>query len=88
MRSTRPSWGHHTICPKSYAKLKIAVISYAFTNCRLCMDPREDGFRPNFPFKSLFQNHGQRQLSYEKDGVPIQLMAKPLLPYDFGQIVW
>jgi len=51
------------------------------------MDLREDGFRQKFPFKSLFQNSRPRAMSHEKDSVPIQLMAKPLLPYDFGQIV-
>jgi hypothetical protein len=62
--------------------------SEGFTNDRLRMTPQGDGFQPDFAFKTLFQNHAQRQLACEMTAVRIPVLGGSPLAYDFEQIVW
>jgi hypothetical protein len=47
--------GHYTICTKSYAKPKNIWNQKGFTNDRLRMNLKADGFWPDFAFKSSFK---------------------------------
>jgi hypothetical protein len=61
--------GHYTICTKSYAKPKNIWNQKGFTNDRLRMNLKADGFWPDFVFKILFQNSVERQPRCEIGGV-------------------
>jgi len=72
---------HHTILSKIVRQEKLPAISYAFHGLEIRR------ISVTFSFQHPLSKSRPKQLSYEKAGIRIRILATRLLPYDFEQIV-